>query len=156
RSELERAHALDRDLTPFALDLRQRYEPGIQRERSDFMRTLEADEKLMSPRRGIAERQNDAALSLVARCEAASGHASHLVTRRQPELDRPRLALHDGDVDKRRYSHIRVVERDERHHVGEHPHFASRGHGSAVAHRPPDVGGCARTKGYVDDRSAVV
>ena len=109
----------------------------------------------MTARGGIANRQHDAALSLIARLERAAGDARQLVAGRQPDLDGPRLTLHHGDVDERHHPDVRVAKRDERHDVGERAHLARRGHGRAVAHRPPHVSGRARSKRHLDGGSPV-
>jgi hypothetical protein len=52
--ELQRAHALDRHLTAFALHVAHRDETGVDAERAAVVRTLEADEKLMAASSGLA------------------------------------------------------------------------------------------------------
>ena len=109
-------------------DVRDRDEAGVERERSAVVRALEADQELVTPRRRIADGQHDGAVALLARLERAAGDARQLVAGRQRDLDRPRLALHDGHVDQRDHPHVGVAERDERHDVGER---------SALRARPP-------------------
>ena len=153
RRQLQRADALDGHLPALALDVGDRDETRVERERTAGMRTFEAHQELVAACGRLADRQRHGAPVLVALLERASGDARELVPRGQLDVDRARFALHDGDVDQRDHAHIRITERHERHDVGHGSRLSCGRRRRAVAHRPPDLGGRARRQRGFDHGS---
>ena len=120
------------------------------------VRALERDQELVAARRRIADGQDRHRRSSLRRFfERAAGDRLQLVTGRQVHGQRAQLALRDVDVDQRHHAHVGIVERDERHDLGERAHILRRRDRRAVAHRPPHFRGRARIERGFDDGAAV-